>query len=526
MSDAKKPVLLVIRDGWGSNHNAEQDGCNAIKLADTPVSDRLSAQWPRTELAASGLDVGVPAGIMGNSEVGHQNIGAGRIVNQEIVRISKAFQDKAMTGNPALEGAFARAKAGGKLHYMGIASDAGVHGLLEHLYGLVEEAKKAGVAELYIHLFTDGRDTPPKSGKGFAAQAEARLSQIGLGKIASVCGRFWSMDRDNRWERVAKAYDMLTGKDAGASAASAEEAIQAYYDAPTSDSNTGDEFVTPTWIVGEDGSPLATIGSGDAVVFYNYRGDRPRELTKAFIEEDFDGFDRGKKLDLYYVAMTEWQKDLCKNVVFYKPEKMKNVLGSYLAGKGLSQFRSAETEKFPHVTFFFNDYREEPFDGESRGMANSPKVATYDLAPEMSAEAVTQIVRQAILSRDYDFILVNYANPDMVGHTGNLEAVKKACAKVDEGIGILLEALDQVEGKALVTADHGNADQLWDKSVDGPHTAHTLNPVEAVIYGKGLEEKKLIEDGDRRLADIAPTILDLMGLEKPAEMTGISLIEK
>lgn len=525
MSEAKKPVLLVIRDGWGANHNADQDGFNAVKLADTPVSDMLSAEWPRTELAACGLDVGVPAGIMGNSEVGHQNIGAGRIVDQEIVRINKAFTDGTVTGNKALEGAFSKAKSGGKLHYMGIASDAGVHGLLEHLYGLVAEAKKAGVEQVYIHLFTDGRDTPPKSGKNFAEQAETKLAELGIGVIASVCGRFWCMDRDNRWERVSTAYNMLTGKEAGATATSAPAAIQSYYDNPTSPSNVGDEFVPPTWIVDTDGNPIATMANGDAVVFYNYRGDRPREITRAFIEDDFADFDRGPKLDLFYVAMTEWKKGMCENVVFYKPAKMVNVLGSYLQDKGLTQFRSAETEKFPHVTFFFNDYREEPFEGEDRGLAQSPKVDTYDLAPEMSAEEVKEIVKTAILSGKYDFVLVNFANPDMVGHTGNLEAVKAACVKVDFCIGELLTAIDTMEGSAFITADHGNADQLWDPTVDGPHTAHTLNPVEGVIYGKGLKGKELVNDGDRRLADIAPTILALMGLEKPDEMTGINLIK-
>lgn len=526
MSQAKKPVLLVIRDGWGANHNSDQDGYNAVKLADTPVSDHLSTEWPRTELAACGPDVGVPPGVMGNSEVGHQNIGAGRIVDQEIMRINKAFTDGTVQGNKALEGAFNKAKAGGKLHYMGIASDAGVHGLLDHLYGLVNEAKKAGVTQVYIHLFTDGRDTPPHSGKAFAEQVENKIAEIGLGKIASVCGRFWCMDRDNRWDRVEKAYKMLTGQKAEETAKSAVEAIQTYYDSPSSSSNVGDEFVAPTWIVDDSESPIATIGDGDAVVFYNYRGDRPRELAKAFIEDGFDGFARGPKLDLFFVAMTEWQKGLCENVVFYKPEKMINVLGSYLADKGLKQFRSAETEKFPHVTFFFNDYREEPFPGEDRGMAKSPKVPTYDLAPEMSADEVTGLVKDALLSGKYDFVLVNYANPDMVGHTGNLEAVKKACAKVDQCIGILLEAIDQMGGSALVTADHGNADQLWDPTVNGPHTAHTLNKVEAVLYGAGLKGKTLVDDGERRLADIAPTLLAMMGLEKPPEMTGLNLIKE
>ncbi len=525
MSEGKRPVLLVIRDGWGSNHNSEQDAFNAIKLADTPVSDNLTANWPRTELAACGLDVGVPAGIMGNSEVGHQNIGAGRIVDQEIVRINKAFETGTVRGNKALEGAFAKAKAGGKLHYMGIASDAGVHGLLDHLYGLLAEAKAAGVEEVYIHAFTDGRDTPPMSGKAFIEQVEAKCASLGIGKLASVCGRFWCMDRDNRWERVSKAYYMLTGQKAEGTATSAAHAIGDYYDNPANSSSVGDEFVPPTWVVDDSGEPVATIGDGDAVVFYNYRGDRPREITRAFIEDDFTDFDRGPKRDLFYVAMTEWKKGLCENVVFFKPEKMPNILGNYLASKGLKQFRCAETEKYPHVTFFFNDYTEEPFEGEDWGLANSPKVATYDQAPEMSAEEVKELTKDAILSKQYSFVLVNFANPDMVGHTGNIEAVKAACVKVDTCIGELLDAIDQVDGAALVTADHGNSDQMWDPTVDGPHTAHTLNPVEAVIYGKGLQDKTLVNDNDRRLADIAPTILALLGIEKPAEMTGINLIE-
>ncbi|QXD31653.1 2,3-bisphosphoglycerate-independent phosphoglycerate mutase [Candidatus Pelagisphaera phototrophica] len=525
MNEGKKPVLLVIRDGWGANHHKEQDAYNAIKLADTPVSDNLSQNWPRTELAACGLDVGVPLGVMGNSEVGHQNIGAGRIVDQEIVRINKAFETGSIRGNKVLEGAFDRSKDGGKLHYMGIVSDAGVHGLLDHLYGLLGEAKNAGIEQVYIHAFTDGRDTPPHSGKGFIEQIEAKCSELGIGKIASVCGRFWCMDRDNRWDRVSKAYNMLVGKRAAGTSTNASKALSDYYDSPTNDSSTGDEFVPPTSIVDETGKPVANIGNGDAVVFYNYRGDRPREITRAFIEDEFSEFERGEKLDLYYVAMTEWKKGLCENVIFLKPKKMSNILGNYLSSQGLTQYRCAETEKYPHVTFFFNDYTEEPFEGEAWGLANSPKVDTYDETPEMSAEEVKELTKNAILSRKYDFVLVNFANPDMVGHTGNIEAVKLACVKVDHCIGELLEAIDQVNGVALVTADHGNSDQMWDPAVNGPHTAHTLNPVELVIYGKDCENLSLFQE-DRRLADIAPTVLELMGLEKPAEMTGISLIVK
>ncbi|MCH6258582.1 2,3-bisphosphoglycerate-independent phosphoglycerate mutase [Puniceicoccaceae bacterium K14] len=525
MSTSTRPVLLVIRDGWGANHNPEHDSFNAIKQADTPVSDKLTNEWPRTELAASGLDVGVPAGVMGNSEVGHQNIGAGRIVDQEIVRINKAFKTGTVRGNKALEGAFTKAKAGGKLHYMGIASDAGVHGLLDHLYGLLMEAKEAGVEEVYVHAFTDGRDTPPSSGKGFIEQAEAKFKEIGIGKFASVCGRFWCMDRDNRWERVSKAYYMLSGQKAEGTSPSAAKAIGDYYDNPVDSSSIGDEFVPPTWIVDENQNPIATISDGDAVVFYNYRGDRPRELARTFLEDDFSEFERGPKLDTFFVAMTEWKKGMCENVVFMKPEKMKNTLGSYLSSKGIGQYRCAETEKYPHVTFFFNDYTEEPFEGEDWGMAPSPKVNTYDLAPEMSAEQVKELTKEAILSGKYGFVLVNFANPDMVGHTGNIEAVKAACVKVDACIGELLEAIDQVDGAALVTADHGNSDQMWDPTVNGPHTAHTLNPVEIALYGKELQGLTLTQE-NRRLADIAPTVLKLMGLNIPEEMTGDCLIER
>jgi 2,3-bisphosphoglycerate-independent phosphoglycerate mutase len=523
MKEGKRPVLLVIRDGWGANHDPSHDSFNSIKLAATPVSDRLSAHWPRTELAACGLDVGVPPGIMGNSEVGHQNIGAGRIVDQEIVRISKAFDTGTIRGNETLQAAFGRAKAGGKLHLIGIVSDAGVHGLLEHLYGLLREAKTEGVEEVFIHAFTDGRDTSPHSGVGYLEQLEVKCQELGIGKIASVCGRFWSMDRDNRWERVSKAYYLLTGKQAENRAVSAIEAVQHYYEHPLDDSRKGDEFVVPTWIVDDSGKPIATVGNGDAVVFYNYRGDRPREITRAFIEDDFAEFDRGAKLDLFYAGMTDYKKGMLDHIVFPRTEKMPNILGSYLADNGKTQFRCAETEKYPHVTFFFNDYREEPFPGEDRAMAPSPKVTTYDLAPEMSAEEVKEFTREAILSGNYDFLLVNFANPDMVGHTGSLEAVNKACEKVDDCLGQLLEALDSVGGVALVTADHGNCDQMWDPSVNGPHTAHTLNSVELVIYGKSCENLKLI-GSNARLADIAPTVLDLLGLDQPVEMTGQTLI--
>ena len=513
-----KPVLLVIRDGWGENPNRAHDAFNALKVADIPVSRRLTKEWPRTEILAHGLDVGLPVGIMGNSEVGHQNIGAGRIVDQEIVRIDKGLTDPAaMRRNPAFRGLVENVKrTGGTVHLMGLCSEAGVHSTLPHLYALVRLLKEEGLTKVLVHAFMDGRDSPPTSGLGYLRQLEAELAKIGLGKVASVAGRFWAMDRDNRWERVQTAYDMLTGGKAPESPTAAA-AVQAYYDKPSAPTMVGDEFVPATRVAG-----AGSIKDGDSVLFFNFRGDRPRELTRAFLDADFKGFPRARKLELFYATLTNYEKGLCPNVVFDKPPKMANILGEWVAKQGLSQYRTAETEKFPHVTFFFNDYREEPFPGEERGMAQSPKeVATYDLKPEMSAAHVTQLAKAAILSGKHALVVVNYANPDMVGHTGSLPAVCKACEAVDAGLGELLAAIDQVGGKAIVTADHGNADQMWEPEENSAHTRHTLNPVEVVLYGSGLKGAKLRLTG--RLADIAPTVLDLMGLPKPSEMTGESL---
>jgi 2,3-bisphosphoglycerate-independent phosphoglycerate mutase len=360
----------------------------------------------------------------------------------------------------------------------------------------------------------------------YVRQVEAKCTEIGVGKIASVCGRFWSMDRDNRWERVEKAYALLTGKAAVATATSATQAVQQYYDAPLSESQVGDEFVAPTAIVDENGQSVASFQNGDAVLFYNYRGDRPREITKAFVFDEFDGFDRGEKLDLYYATMTEYEAGLPVHVVSPKPEKLKNILGEVVANAGIKQFRCAETEKNPHVTFFFNNYRGEPFPGEDRACPSSPKVATYDLQPEMVADEVTAAAKAAILSGDYGMIIVNFANPDMVGHTGNLEAVKKAVEATDAGVAELLEALASVGGRAVVTADHGNCEQMWNPETEGPHTAHTLNLVELHVVGEGYTKDGTKMRTGGRLADIAPTVLDLMGLPKPVEMTGESLIVK
>jgi 2,3-bisphosphoglycerate-independent phosphoglycerate mutase len=528
MSTPRQPVLLVIRDGWGKNPDPAQNQTNAVFLAKKACDDRLHATYPHTLIKASGLDVGLPDGVMGNSEVGHENIGAGRIVDQELVRLNKLFSEKRLITNSVWQAAIQRVKSNPKarLHLMGIVSDAGVHGMLEHLYGILRQAKADGLSagQVFIHAFTDGRDTAPTSGLNYVKQVDEQCRAIGIGQIATVCGRFYAMDRDNRWERVSKAYWMLTGKKSDATAPNAAAAVQQYYDKPANDSQKGDEFIVPTWIVGADGKPLATIGDGDAVLFYNYRGDRPREITKAFVIDGFKDFDRGPKLDLYYATMTEYESGLPVNVILPKPEKLKNILGQVVSDAGIAQFRCAETEKNPHVTFFFNNYRKDPFPGEDRACPPSPKVATYDLAPEMSAAEVTKAAKEAILSGKYGLIVVNFANPDMVGHTGSLPAAVKAVETTDRGVGELLAALETKHGKAVICADHGNAEQMWDPVVNGPHTAHTLNLVEVFVVGEGLTVGKTKMRAGGRLADIAPTVLALMGLPKPAEMTGESLI--
>jgi 2,3-bisphosphoglycerate-independent phosphoglycerate mutase len=528
MSNTRKPVLMVIRDGWGKNPNPGHNQTNAVHLAKKPCDDMLHAKYPVTLIKASGLDVGLPDGVMGNSEVGHENIGAGRIVDQELVRLNKLFSEKKLATNRVWLDILQRlqSRPGSRLHLMGIVSDAGVHGMLEHLYGILQQAKRDRIApdRVFIHAFTDGRDTSPNSGLGYVKQVDEQCRAIGMGRIASVCGRFWSMDRDNRWDRVSQAYNLLTGRAAVAQAPSAAAAIQQYYDKPLSETQKGDEFVVPTWIVGVNGQPLATIRDGDAVLFYNYRGDRPREITRAFVIDDFKDFDRGAKLDLYYATMTEYESGLPVHVVSPKPEPLKNILGQVVSDAGIAQFRCAETEKNPHVTFFFNNYRRDPFKGEERACPPSPKVPTYDMQPEMSASEVTRTAKEAILSGKYGLIVVNYANPDMVGHTGSVAAATKAVEATDQGVGELLAALGTVGGKAVIFADHGNCEQMWDFTTNGPHTSHTLNPVEVFVVGEEFAagKTKLREGG--RLADIAPTVLQLMGLPKPKEMTGESLI--
>ncbi|XVJ60394.1 MAG: 2,3-bisphosphoglycerate-independent phosphoglycerate mutase [Tepidisphaera sp.] len=553
------PLVLIIRDGWGENPNPSHDAFNAAKIASdrglTPTDAMLRREWPKTLIKTSGVDVGLPAGTMGNSEVGHQNIGAGRVVPQESLVMTSACE-AGLEANQAIREAIERAKVkGGSLHLFGISSDAGVHGLLEHLYAILVACKTLGLTHrVYLHMFTDGRDTGPYTGLGFTKQVEAKCAQIGVGRIATVAGRYYAMDRDHRWERVKQAYDCLTAGTAR-TAASAAEAIQAYYDAPSGDTLKGDEFVIPTAIgVSPQDIADSRVKAGDSVIFYNYRGDRPRELSAAFCFPDEEwakvkpspdtgraGFDRGKRLDLHYVIMTEyWDKlvPFVQGVAFPKPPKMKHIGGEIISLQGLRQLRCAETEKYPHVTFFFNDYREEPFPGESRENPASPKVATYDLKPEMSAEEIATVVLRRLGSPDRESVLiVNFANPDMVGHTGNLEAAIAACATVDACVGRLIDATLRLGGSLIVTADHGNCEQMFDPETGSPHTAHTVYDVPLFVVGEAFRGAKLRGDFDAsgwfrpetrakrgRLADILPTALAMMGIDKPPAMTGESLL--
>jgi 2,3-bisphosphoglycerate-independent phosphoglycerate mutase len=500
-----------------------------VKLARHPVDDALMRDYPHALIHTSGFDVGLPEGTMGNSEVGHQNIGAGRIVNQESVRITKEIRSGEFFDNIELNKTVDNAlKNGTNLHLFGIVSDAGVHGLLEHLYGCLELCKRRGLSRVFLHAFTDGRDSSPNAGIEYMRQAEAKMNQIGVGKVASVSGRYWSMDRDNRWDRVEKAYRAVVFGD-GKKFRSASEAIAHYYDHPAEPSMSGDEFVAPSVICDDGATPRAIVKNGDSIIFYNYRGDRPRELTKAFVLDPFTEFDRGPKLELYYTTMTAYESSLPVHVAYPKPAKMKNILGELVSKKGLKQFRCAETEKYPHVTFFFNDYRDEPFAGEDRQIIPSPKflpdgrpLTTYDQQPEMSAQGVCDEVVRRVDSTQYDLLVVNFANGDMVGHTGVLAAAVQAVEFVDLCVGRILQALKKQDGIAIVTADHGNCEQMIDPATGGPHTAHTTYPVEFIVVDDRFKGKKLHAEG--RLADVAPTALHMMGMDKPLEMDGRSLI--
>jgi 2,3-bisphosphoglycerate-independent phosphoglycerate mutase len=532
--------MLIVRDGWGSNPHPEWNHANAVHLAKTPVDDRLMATYPHGLIRTSGEDVGLPDGVMGNSEVGHQNIGAGRIVEQEVMRITGRIRDGSFFANEALVGAFDHAvKTGGSVHLMGLCSDGRVHSDLEHLYALLDlsQRRKFPGNRVFVHAFMDGRDTAPNRGLHYIAQIEQHCRQTGVNPIATVCGRYYAMDRDNRWDRVQRAYDVLTGREKEVPCfGSAAEAVDYYYDHPSGDSMHGDEFVAPAATLDRD--PTAgRIRSGDAVIFFNFRGDRPRELVRAFTFDQFPydgvgrdgkpaklGFDRGERLSsLYFATMTAYEQGLPVKVAYIKPPKMVRILGAYLSELGLTQFRSAETEKYPHVTFFFNDYRDEPFAGEQHMLVDSPRdVATYDEKPEMSARGVTDGVLAAIASGKFDVYIVNFANGDMVGHTGSLPAAITAVEVVDECVGKLTNAVLARGGALLITADHGNCEQMTDPSTGGPHTAHTTYPVELIVVDDDAKGLPLRSGG--RLADIAPTMLALLGITKPTEMTGTSLV--
>ena len=502
----KKPLVLMILDGFGI---AGKEG-NAIVAANTPQLDKILKENPVTKIGASGMDVGLPDGQMGNSEVGHTNIGAGRIVYQELTRITKSAQDGEMDRNPALVKAMESAKANGKaLHFMGLLSDGGVHSHNTHLYALLEMAKRMGLEKVFVHCFLDGRDVPPSSGKDYVAQLLKKLEEIGVGKVATVMGRYYAMDRDNRWERVEKAYAaMVYGE--GEKAECPVCAVQNSYDKEVTD-----EFVIPT--VCEGAEPIA---AGDSVIFYNFRPDRAREITRTLVDPDFSGFERKNGFfPLNFVCMTQYDATMPNVDVAYKPESLENTFGEYISQKGMTQLRIAETEKYAHVTFFFNGGVEKQYPGEDRILVKSPSVATYDLQPEMSAYEVTDKMVEAVKSGKYDALILNYANCDMVGHTGVFEAAVKAVEAVDACVGRVVEAVKEMGGCVLLTADHGNADKMVEN--DGsPFTAHTTNPVPFCV----INHPCTLRAGGR-LADIAPTMLKILGLPQPAEMTGESIIQ-
>ena len=509
---SKKPTVLMILDGYGLSDKTEG---NAVALAKTPVMDALEKEYPFVKGYASGLAVGLPEGQMGNSEVGHLNMGAGRIVYQELTRITKEIQDGDFFKNEELLAAVENCKAhDSALHLYGLLSDGGVHSHNTHLYALLQMAKDHGLKKVYVHCFLDGRDTPPASGKDYIEQLLDKMKEIGVGEVASVMGRYYVMDRDNRWDRVEKAYRAMTAGE-GETAVCPLCAVSASYDKEVTD-----EFVVPTAIV-KDGKPVATVQDNDSIIFYNFRPDRAREITRAFCADEFDGFPREKRINVKYVCFTEYDVTIPNKSVAFKKVEVTNTFGEYLAAHHMTQARIAETEKYAHVTFFFNGGVEAPNEGEDRILVKSPKVATYDLKPEMSAYEVCDKLVDAITGGKYDVIIVNFANPDMVGHTGIIEAAVKAVEAVDECVGRAVEAIKKVDGQMFICADHGNCEQLIDEKTGEPFTAHTTNPVPFLLVN--YDPAYTLRDGGC-LADIVPTMIEMMGMEQPKEMTGKSLL--
>ncbi len=513
-ANKKRPTVLLILDGFGLNEQREH---NAIALAETPVLDRLMKECPFVKGNASGMAVGLPEGQMGSSEVGHLNIGAGRIVYQDLTRITKKIEDGDFFENEALLKAVNNAKEKGtSLHLYGLVSDGGVHSHNTHLYALLELAKRHGLEKVYVHCFLDGRDTPPESGKDYVQALQEEMDRIGCGRIATVAGRYYAMDRDNNWDRIEKAYRAMTLGE-GVTAASAAEAVtQSYQKGET------DEFIQPT-VVMEDGAPVATIGDGDSIIFFNFRPDRAREITRTFCCDEFDSFDRGPRKQVTYVCFTDYDVTIPNKDVAFEKEVLTNTFGEWLAANHMKQARIAETEKYAHVTFFFNGGVEAPNEGEDRFMIPSPKVATYDLQPEMSAEAVCDTLIEKIRSGEYDVIITNFANSDMVGHTGVEKAAIEAVECIDKCIGRIVEAVEEANGQLFICADHGNAETMADEETGEPWTAHTTNPVPFILVN--YDPAYTLREGGC-LADIAPTLIEMMDMEKPAEMTGESLLIK
>ncbi|MDY6287612.1 MAG: 2,3-bisphosphoglycerate-independent phosphoglycerate mutase, partial [Bilifractor sp.] len=513
---AKKPTVLMILDGYGENPVCEH---NAICEAKTPVMDQLKKECPYVQGQASGHYVGLPDGQMGNSEVGHMNMGAGRIVYQDLTRITKAINDGDFFTNEELHVAIDNAKNNhSSLHLWGLVSDGGVHSHITHLFALLELAKKEDFHDVYVHCFLDGRDTPPTSGAGYVQQVVDKMNELGVGQIGVISGRYYAMDRDTNWDRVEKAYVALTkgeGVDGGTDPVAA---IKASYD-----NGVTDEFMLPTVMKKADGTPVTTVKEGDSVIFFNFRPDRAREITRAFCDPEFKGFERTRLQNLTYVCFKDYDETIPNKLIAFKKELLTNTFGEYLANHGMTQARIAETEKYAHVTFFFNGGVEEPNKGEDRYLIPSPKVATYDLQPEMSAPKVCDKLCWAIRSGKYDVIIINFANPDMVGHTGVEAAAIKAIEAVDECMGKAIEALKEVDGQMFITADHGNAEVMVDPETGKPWTAHTTNPVPFLLVNYD-PDYTLREGG--ALCDIVPTMIEMMGMEQPKEMTGHSLLVK